>query len=266
MPEHPTAGGAPRAGSVQSLARAFAILEAMADAGGMTTLSDLAERVDLPMTTTHRLVRSLVSLDYVRQEPSRQYSLGPRLLRLGVESGRRIGVWATPHLDEAVAELGESVNLAVLDADEIVYVAQAQPSSHLMRMFTEVGRRTLPHTTAVGKAILAGASDEDVLALLRRTGMPRRTARTITTPEAFLEVLQRTRERGYALDEEEQEVGVRCVAVVVPDAPRPMAMSMSGPSARVDDGAVQRAAQVLHRVAALLSTDLGGAGSEVVIG
>jgi IclR family acetate operon transcriptional repressor len=255
-----------RPAGVQSLARAFAILEALADAGGMTTLSDVAQRVGLPLATTHRLVRSLVGLGYVRQDANRQYSLGPRLLRLGVESGRRIGVWATPRLTEAVAELGESVNLAVLDEDEIVYVAQVQPSTHLMRMFTEVGRRTPPHTTAVGKAILAGAPEADVLALLRRTGMPGRTPRSITTPQAFLEVLRVTRERGYAVDEEEQEVGVRCVAVAVPDAPRPMAMSMSGPSARVDDAAVERAAVVLHRVAAALSQDLGGAAEDILLG
>lgn len=259
-------GSRTRMGGVQSLARAFAILEALADADGITTLSDIAQRVELPLATTHRLVRSLVSLGYVRQEPNRQYSLGPRLMRLGVESGRRIGVWATPRLAEAVAELGESVNLAVLDEDEIVYVAQVQPSTHLMRMFTEVGRRTLPHTTAVGKAILAGAPEAEVLALLRRTGMPGRTPRSITSPEEFLEVLRLTRDRGYAVDEEEQEVGVRCVAVAVPDAPRPMAMSMSGPSARVDDAAVDRAAGVLRRVAAALSQDLGGAGQEIVLG
>lgn len=266
MPEPSIASGPRRPGGVQSLARAFAILEAIADAGGMTTLSDIADRVDLPLATAHRLVRSLVTLGYVRQEQNRQYSLGPRLLRLGAESGRRIGVWANPRLAEAVEELGESVNLAVLDGDEIVYVAQSQPSTHLMRMFTEVGRRTLPHTTAVGKAILAGSSNRDVLALLGRTGMPQRTRHTITTPETFLEVLDRIRARGYALDEEEQELGVRCVAVAVPDAPRPMAMSMSGPSARVDDAVVERAVGVLHRVAGLLSEDLGGAGPDIVIG
>lgn len=266
MSEKTPESGQRRQGGVQSLARAFAILEAIADAGGMTTLSDVADRAGLPLATAHRLVRSLVSLGYVRQEHNRQYTLGPRLLRLGVESGRRLSSWAIPRLAEAVEELGESVNLAVLEDDEIVYVAQSQPSTHLMRMFTEVGRRTRPHTTAVGKAILAGSADAEVLALLQRTGMPQRTVHSIATPEAFLGVLQRTRERGYALDEEEQELGVRCVAVAVPDAPRPMAMSMSGPSARVDEAAVEHAVQVLHRVATLLSQDLGGAGQDIVLG
>ena len=249
-------------GGVQSLDRAFAILEAMADADGVIGLSQLAVAADLPLATIHRLVRTLVDLGYVRQEPSRQYSLGPRLMRLADASTKRLGTLANPYMTEVVAALGESVNLAILDGDEIVYVAQVQPSKNFMRMFTEVGRRTMPHTTAVGKAILAAEPDEDVLRLLERTGMPRRTEHTITTPEAFLASLARTRERGYALDEGEQELGVRCVAVAIPDAPRPMALSMSGPLTRMTDDAVAAAAPVLHSAAVKIAEDLG-AGSRV---
>lgn len=254
-----------RSGGVQSLERAFSILEAIADAGGIISLSQLAERADLPLATIHRLVRSLVALGYVRQESNRQYSLGPRLMRLAAESGKRIGVWAKPILAEAVEQLGESVNLAVLEDDEIVYVAQVQPTDTFMRMFTEVGRRTLPHSTAVGKAILADASEADVRSLLARTGMPRRTVHTLTTPEEFLEVLGTARQRGYATDEGEQELGVRCVAVAVPDAPRPMAISMSGPTTRVDDATVERAAGVLQQAAERLSRELTDQGAGVVV-
>ena len=162
-------------GGVQSLDRAFSILEAMADAGGIIGLSQLAEKADLPLATIHRLVRTLVDLGYVRQEASRQYSLGPRLMRLSDTASKRVGTWTRPAMNAAVARLGESVNLATLDGDEIVYVAQVQPSANFMRMFTEVGRRTSPHATAVGKAILAGFPDDEVVALLERTGMPRYT-------------------------------------------------------------------------------------------
>jgi IclR family acetate operon transcriptional repressor len=237
------AGRAP--GGVQSLDRAFAILEAMADAGGMISLSQLVERADLPLATIHRLVRTLVDLGYVRQEPSRQYSLGPRLMRLSDTSSRR---------------LGESVNLAVLDGDEIVYVAQVQPSTNFMRMFTEVGRRTQPHATAVGKAILAQREDVEVAALLGRTGMARYTANTLTTVPDFLAALAETRERGYAMDEGEQEVGVRCVAVVVPRAPQPLALSMSGPLTRMSDDVVRAAAPVLHAAAAEIGAELNRPG------
>src|SRR6476661_3972547 len=142
----PDAGGRARSG-VQSLDRAFAILEIMADAGGVIGLSQLAAEAKLPLATIHRLVRTLVDIGYVRQEPSRQYSLGPRLMRLADASTQRLGALAKGHMTEVVDALGESVNLAILDGDEIVYVAQVQPSANFMRMFTEVGRRVQPHAT-----------------------------------------------------------------------------------------------------------------------
>jgi IclR family acetate operon transcriptional repressor len=245
---------------VQSLDRAFAILEIMADAGGVIGLSQLAAEAKLPLATIHRLVRTLVDLGYVRQEPSRQYSLGPRLMRLADASTKRLGAIASPYLTAVVEALGESVNLAVLDGDEIVYVAQVQPSTNFMRMFTEVGRRTTPHSTAVGKAILASRPDRDVRDLLERIGMPRRTEHTITTPAAFLADLERTRQRGYALDDGEQELGVRCVAVPVPDAPRPMALSVSGPLTRMTDALVARAAPILRETATQISAEIGASG------
>ncbi len=244
-------------GGVQSIDRAFAILEAMVDAGGVIGLSQLAQDSGLPLATIHRLVRTLVDLGYVRQEPSRQYSLGPRLMRLAESSTKRLGTLAHPYMSRVVDALGESVNLAVLDGEEIVYVAQVQPSQNFMRMFTEVGRRAKPHTTAVGKAMLAAQPDASVLDLLGRTGMPRRTEHTITDPNEFLADLGRVRERGYAIDDGEQELGVRCVAVVVPDAPRAMALSMSGPLTRMSDDVVAKAAPILHKAAAQLGTELG---------
>src|SRR6201990_359551 len=173
-----------RTGSVQSIGRAFSLLELRADAGGSLGLSQLANQSGLPLPTIHRLLRTLVDLGYIRQESSRQYVLGPRLIRLGESSSRMLSVFARPHLARLVDELGESANMAMLDGDQIVYLAQV-PSRHSMRMFTEVGRRVLPHCTAVGKAILAGYPETAVRELLSRTGMPKHTDNTITTADAF---------------------------------------------------------------------------------
>jgi IclR family acetate operon transcriptional repressor len=154
-----------------------------------------------------------------------------------------------------VDDLGESANLAMLDGDQVVYVAQV-PSRHSMRMFTEVGRRVLPHSTAVGKAMMANMDPAAVKEILGRTGMPRHTPNTLTDPHAFADELDRTREQGYALDEGEQEIGVRCVAVAVPDAPARLALSVSGPVARMTDDLIVRAAPLLHKAAAGLARDL----------
>ena len=219
-----------RTGSVQSIERAFMLLELMADAGGTLPLSHLANQSGLPLPTIHRLLRTLVDLGYIRQESSRRYVLGPRLIRLGDASSRMLSVWARPHLARLVDELAESANLAMLDGDEIVYIAQAQ-SGHSMRMFTEVGRRVEPHCTAVGKAIMATMPIEDVREILRRSGMPGHTDTTITDPDEFASQLAWSAEHGYAIDEGEQETGVRCVAVAIPDTSSRLALSVSGPTA-----------------------------------
>ena len=244
-----------RTGTVQSIERAFGLLETMADHGGRMGLSQLATVSGLPLPTIHRLLRTLVDLGYLRQDPSRQYVLAPRLIRLGESSGAMLGVWAKPHLDRLAADLGESANLAMLDGDQIVYVAQAQ-SRRAMRMFTEVGRRVLPHCTAVGKAILAGMPPEQVADLLRRTGMPEHTEHTITDPAAFSDALVWVDEHGYAVDDEEQEHGVRCVAVALPDAPARLGLSVSGPATRMTDEAIAAAVPLLQAAAASLSRDL----------
>ncbi len=246
----------PRSGSVQSIERAFALLEIMADQGGTASLSHLAATTGLPLPTIHRLVRTLVDVGYVRQDSSRQYVLAPRLIRLGEISASMINVWARPHLSQLVDELGESANLAMLDGDQIVYVAQV-PSRHSMRMFTEVGRRVLPHCTAVGKALMASMPANQVADLLQRTGMPRFTDSTITDPRDLAGALESIAAQGYAVDEGEQEVGVRCVAVAVKDSPTRLALSISGPATRMTDALIERAVPLLSRTQAALATELG---------
>ena len=244
-----------RSGGVQSIERAFNLLETLARNNGVMGLSQLAAESGLPLPTIHRLVRTLVDLGYMRQEPSRQYALGPRLLLLTDSSSTMMSAVARPHLSSLVDALGETANLAMLDGDQIVYVAQV-PSRHSMRMFTEVGRRVLPHCTAVGKAVLADMPEDKVVALLQRTGMPQHTEHTITDPGAFLKSLTWTTEHGYAIDDGEQELGVRCVAVAVPGLVTRLALSVSGPATRMTEETVQRAAPLLAEAASALSADL----------
>lgn len=245
----------PRSGSVQSLGRAFGLLETMADHGGIMGLSQLATESGLPLPTIHRLARTLVELGYLHQESSRQYVLGPKLIRLGESSSKMLNLWARPHLTQLVDQLGESANLAMLDGDQIVYVAQV-PSRHSMRMFTEVGRRVLPHCTAVGKALMAEMPAEDVREILHRTGTPKHTENTITDLDEFAKNLEWTARHGYAIDEGEQEVGVRCVAVAVPNVSSRLALSVSGPAERMTEEVVSRAVPLLNKAGAALAHDL----------
>ena len=243
------------AGGVQSVDRAIELLELLADFGGESGLSELAQHAGLPLPTIHRLLRTLLAQGYVRQTPSRRYTLGPRLIRLGESAGRQLGAGARPYLERLAHDLGESANLAMIDRDMAVYVAQAS-SSHSMRMFTEVGRRVYTHCTGVGKAVLAQLPDQTVREIMGRVGMPPATDQSITDVDALLAELAATRERGYAIDDGEQELGVRCFAVAVPDAPTPTALSVSGPAARVTYEFGEHAVPVLHRVASELTREL----------
>ncbi|MCC3275211.1 IclR family transcriptional regulator [Arthrobacter sp. zg-Y20] len=244
---------------VQSVERVFELLELIADAGGAVSLSELAGSAGLPLPTIHRLLRTLVGLGYARQLPNRRYALGPKLIRLGEGANQQLGALAMPQLKQLVDALGETANMAVLDADMVVYVAQV-PSPHAMRMFTEVGRRVHTHDTGVGKAILAQLPEEKVRSLVARAGMPTPTGHSIGSAESLLADLDRIRERGYSVDEQEQELGVRCFAMAVPDAPAPAAVSVSGPVSRVDAAFAERAVPALQSAVEQISAELNRAG------
>jgi IclR family acetate operon transcriptional repressor len=124
-----------------------------------------------------------------------------------------------------------------------------------MRMFTEPGRRVDPHCTAVGKAMLAQLPEGQVRDILHHNGMTARTASTITDPDLLVAHLGVIRRQGYAVDEGEQEVGVRCVAVAIPDAPTLAAISVSGPQARMGEDAMRTIVPALQRVATDLAKD-----------
>ncbi|GGS47388.1 IclR family transcriptional regulator [Planobispora rosea] len=245
--------------TVQSVDRALDLLEALAGHGGEAGISELAAATGLPYGTIHRLLRTLLDRGYVRQESDRRYALGGALVRLGGMAERLVGVWAQPYLKKMVELSGETANMAVLEGDFIVYVAQA-PSPRRLRMFAEVGRRVLPHSTAVGKVLLADRPDAEVASLVERTGMPRRTANTITELPAMLAELDRVRDRGYAMDLGEEELGVHCLAVGVRDGARTVAaMSVSGPAERIDALDREELAAGMRRIARDFGAELGGA-------
>ena len=138
--------------------------------------------------------------------------------------------------------------MAVREADQVLYIAQV-PSRYTMRMFTEVGKRAPMHNTGVGKAILAQLDEQTVRRIIAQTGMPRATSKSIGDVEELVTHLEMIRQRGYSVDDNEQEIGVRCYAVSVPNSPSPMAISVSGPTSRVDEAFGMRAVPLLQQVA-----------------
>lgn len=239
-------------GGVQSLNRALDVLEAVAARGGRSAVGEIAADASLPVPTTHRLLRTLLDRGYVHQTPDRRYALGARLVPLGTLAGSLVGVDAETVLSGLVDDLGETANLAMMSGSRAQYVAQV-PGRHTMRMFTEVGRMVDLHSTGVGKALLARLDDDEALDHVRRTGLARCTDHTLVTESDLLADLALVRERGYALDEQEQEVGVRCVAVAVGEPMPWLAVSVSGPVTRMTDEIVDRAVPLLQAAARRLT-------------
>ncbi|CAN5450273.1 allantoin degradation transcriptional regulator AllR [soil metagenome] len=249
-------------GGVQSLHRALDLVEVVAARGGHLTIGEIAAATDVPLPTVHRLLRTLVDRGYMRQMPNRRYALGFRLVPLGATASSMVGADTEAVLGRLVDALGETANLAILSGSHAEYVAQV-PSRHTMRMFTEVGRQVDLHCTGVGKALLAQLDDDRVRVIARRVGLRAQTEHTLTTESTLLQALRQVRERGYALDEQEQEVGVRCVAV--PVGPEPMswmAVSVSGPLTRMTDELVDRAVPLLQEAGRTLAHRMHGTGGD----
>ena len=247
-----------RPAGVQSLERALDILEVLSSSESEQGISEIAEEVGLANGTVHRLLTTLTYRGYARQNfPSRKYALGVKTMMLASSAREQLGPLSDPFLKELTAQSGESSNLATLDKTSVVYLAQV-PSTRMVRMFTEPGNRVTPHSSGTGKVLLAYQPQSVVDAIVRRTGLPRFTRHTITDAAVLSEELGRIRERGYALDSEEMEEGVRCLAAPIfgPDGSPMAAISVSGPVGRLGDSRLEDLIPLIKRIATEFSDSL----------
>ncbi|ACL24066.1 transcriptional regulator, IclR family [Chloroflexus aggregans DSM 9485] len=250
-------------GMIQSIDRAFDVLEALAQADDDLSVSELSEQLDLPLATVHRLLSSLAARGYVTQEPStRRYGPGPRLLEIAARAAqsRRFDLIriARAELAKLTAETGETSNLIIRQGDEAVYQEQI-PSPHLVRMFTEVGQRAPLYCTGGGKAILAALPAAEFERYLASGHFERWTNKTITDRDRLRAELALARERGFALDDEEREEGVCCVAAPIFDRRGQVvgAISLSGPSIRLDRARAEALGPRVREAALACSRQLG---------
>lgn len=236
---------------VQSLERALDILELLGNARGELGVTEIGPAVGLANGTAHRLLSTLTYRGYVLRNPrSRKYALGPKTLYLASSAGERLGPLARPFLEELMEVSRESSNLAVLDKDSVVYLAQV-PARRMVRMFTEPGNRVTPHSSGIGKVLLAYQPDEVVDSVIRRSGLPRYTSHTITDLGRLEEELATIHEQGYGIDSEEMEEGVRCLAAPIfgPDGNILAGISISGPAGRLDEDSLEKLIPRIKRIA-----------------
>jgi IclR family KDG regulon transcriptional repressor len=246
---------------VQVLDRALSIIDALTKVREDASLAELAERVKLHKSTAHRLLSILERHRIVeRDSETGRYRLGLRLFELGTIAMDRFNIRdrARPYLERLLEEVNETVHLCALDAGEILYLDKIEPARSV-RMASRIGHRKPVHCTAVGKAILAHLPEAEQDSILQIHGLPRLTPKTITTPAELKAEFKPIRERGYALDNEETEAGLRCIGAVILDhSGRPAAaVSVSAPSFRLTMDKVPDLAGPVVRVARALSEELG---------
>lgn len=201
----------------QTADRALDVLQTMLAARRPLALGEIARAHGLAASTTHRLLASLLCHNFARQDPdTSKYTLGLGLLEFGYAILNDLDVreLAAPVLAELNRETGETVHLAVLDGHDLVYIDR-RDTHHGVRVHSSIGRRSTPHTTGVGKALLAHLPDAAIDAYLARVALEPKTANSITEPDALRAELARSRARGYATDDGEDQEHVCCIAAPI---------------------------------------------------
>jgi DNA-binding IclR family transcriptional regulator len=221
----------------RSLERGLALLESVAAGRGPVPLVDVARRVGLHRSTAHHLLQTLVSAGYLRQEQAtRGYELTPKLFQITgrLWSPEQLGEIAQPFLEQLTQETGEGTSVAAW-LDGAVCIVAKREADGPVRVVQSLGVDRPIHCTAVGKALAAWLPAAEMRAALARTRMERLTPKTITTHAAFEAELRRIRAAGYALDDEEQHLGLRCIAMPVFCYTRQVfaAMCVLGPKQRM---------------------------------
>lgn len=251
----------PSDGASTSVERALTILEAVGQRDGGMTNSEISRRLEIPKSSASYILRVLERRGYLhRDAETGKYRLGLAVLNLSraVDEGLDLRETAAPVLRQLADRHRLAAHLGVLDQGEAVYMEKADVPG-LIKMDTYPGRRTDAHSTSIGKAIVAYLPEEEVEEIARKRGLARRTPRTITSLAKLKRDLALVRSRGYALDDEENNLGVRCVAAPVFDASGRVVASINvtGTIAQVDADAVPRLAEVVKEAALRISRKLG---------
>jgi len=232
---------------------------------GEIGVSELARLSGLNVSTTYRIASTFVKRGYLsRRQPRGKYSIGLKLVEFGSAVKRTIKVrdMALPVLERLNEIAGESVNLAVLDSNEAVYIEHIE-SHYDLRMFTEVGNRVPLYCTGVGKVLLAYRGEEEVEQYLNGHNLTSYTKNTITDIAKLRSELAAVRREGIAVDDEEKELGVKCVATPVKDRNGNVvaALSVSGPSARLTSGKVRKLKSLVKDFGLEISRKMGYGGN-----
>ncbi len=238
--------------SIQSIARAFTLLQTIANHDNAISLTELSKRSGLHKSTVHRILGTLIDIGYVKQNPlNSHYELTVKLFEIGsmVIKNNTLTTIAKPFLEQLRDLSGEVVHLVIPDKYEIVYVDKVE-SLHTLRMHSYIGKRSPMYCTAVGKAILALHTNTFIKTYWQHITPVKHTPYTLTTLDTFLTEIERIRSEGVSYDNEEYETDIRCIAIsLINHSEEPVgAISISGPKHRMTDAHIQSIIPELIRV------------------
>lgn len=247
--------------TLKSVEKALQILETFTISHSELSVAELEEQLSLPKVSIYRFLRVLLKRGFVMQNPqTRKYRLGIKVFELGsiVLKDMELRKVAFPLIEELSRKSGETVHLGVLDGKEVVSIEGAE-SGHSLRTSLPIGKRVYLHSTGIGKAILAFLPESEAQSIIQDKGLPGFTPKTITAPPTLHKELRLIKQQGYAVDNEENESGIRCVAAPILDASRHVlaSVSISGPSIRITDERIPELAKIVIKTNREISKALG---------
>jgi len=249
-------------GKNQSIEKTFSIIEVMAQSQDAMRLQDIARSVRYPASTTLRMLNTLMSLGYVRQNPdSLRYSLSLKFSTIGdrVKSQYSIRDIVHPYLAELAQRCGESACMAIEEDMTVVYIDVVSGPDNMLKTLQRIGKSAPMHSTGVGKLMLLNYTDDQLAQLAASKGLVRLTGNTITTLAGLSAELTKVKQQDYAMDDEECEIGARCIAAPIRDySGRVVAgISISGPVTRLTPEQAQVSKEIVKEIASRASQELG---------
>jgi IclR family acetate operon transcriptional repressor len=246
--------------TIKSLDRALDVLEHLSNMQG-AALSELAAQLDQSPATVYRVLVTLERRGITEYDAENQlWYVGARAFMIGARYLRRTSLVdrATPVLRQLMSKTGETANLAVPRDGKVVFVSQAE-CHHSIRAFFPPGSASPMHASGIGKALMAEMEQAELEEMLSTTTLERFTEFTITDPERLLDDLAQTRQRGFAIDDQEKNAGMRCIAVPLHNwtGNAVAGISISGPVARIGDGEIGALAEAVMKSGRELATALG---------
>lgn len=245
---------------LHSLDRAVSVLEVLGESDTPLSLAEICERMSLPKTTAHRSLMVLERSALIERTSENRFYLGLKLYELGNRAVEQVDLRSRvyPHFRRLSLQVGETVHLGVLQKTSVVYLDKAEPNRRVC-MSSKTGSTNPVYCTSLGKAMLAFQSPERIEQIVAKIKFVRHTRKTLLTADSLLKALERVRRRGYAVDDEEIELGVRCIGAPVFDENRQpiAAVSISGPTSRITVQSVPAIAEQLLLCCREISASLG---------